>query len=733
MVGLEDIHWSDDLTLEVLEVLARLVPERRLLLIATYRSDELHPRAPMREWRARIVGRREAEEVRLARLSAADTSTMSMLLLGAAGPIPHDVTEAIQARTDGIPLHVEELLGLLADGPDVVADDVRRAGVPDTVEDAILARLDRRSDAAAVVARAGAVIGRSFDFDLLAEVTGLAPAELSAPLAELADHFILMPAQATGRYGFRHALICDAIYEHIPEPERRALHGRTADAASRRVDVGTGAFLALHFERAERQDEAFAAAVAAADAAAALSSHSEASALYRCALRTAPTDLDAGLHARLLEALGSSAAASDDNVAAAESFERARARYLEAGQPLAAAAVVGPLVAARHLLGDDLAERARRLREALTEIPTSPGLHGVSPDQAADRVRARLLSALASSYMLDRRLGPAVDHGTEARDLAELAGDPATMVEAATTLGVCHVFAGRPAEGWAMLEGAILDARAGHHEAVGARAYRMIGSTASVLVEYARAERWLREGIEDAERLERWNDRHYMAAHLAHVAWATGRWAEAEEVARRALADGRGGITTRTTALHVLGFVALGRGQLDTAIELLGEARVTGTRMGELQRLAPALWGLAEVALARDDAPAAIELSEEARAASAAVDDAAYVFPFLVTGTRAYLAAGDPHGARRWFEATSAPMLSRSIPGTLPAVDHARGLIGLAEGSTGRAKVDLLAAVAGLDCPRRAWEGTWARLDAARAHARTNQRPSGPAAGHDGT
>ena len=66
VLALEDLHWSDDLTLEVLEALARRVPDQRLLVIGTYRSDELFPRAPMREWRSRLLGRRQAEEVRLA-------------------------------------------------------------------------------------------------------------------------------------------------------------------------------------------------------------------------------------------------------------------------------------------------------------------------------------------------------------------------------------------------------------------------------------------------------------------------------------------------------------------------------------------------------------------------------------------------------------------------------------------------------------------------------------------
>ena len=251
-------------------------------------------------------------------------------------------------------------------------------------------------------------------------------------------------------------------------------------------------------------------------------------------------------------------------------------------------------------------------------------------------------------------------------------------------------------EGWSLLERPRSQARADHLDGQAARAYRMIGSCASVLVEYDRAERWLREGIEEAERHELWNHRHYMAAHLAHVLWATGRWAEADEIARRALADGRGGITTRITALHVLGYVALGRGELAAATAALEEARDLGSRMGELQRLSPALWGLAEVALARGDAATAAELAEEARVASAAVDDAAYLFPFLVTGH-----AGAPGLERPRVPPVAGSMRSphRSergrSRGPCPRIDHAEGLLATSEGATGRARTSLAAAVDG--------------------------------------
>src|SRR5258705_1372035 len=166
-----------------------------------------------------------------------------------------------------------------------------------------------------------------------------------------------------------------------------------------------------------------------------------------------------------------------------------------------------------------------------------------------------------------------------------MTGQEAAELNASVSLGAALVFAGRTAERWQLLETGVRRSVRHQHEAEAARSYRMIGSVASVVVEYERAQRWLLEGIEYAERVELWNHQHYMAAHLAHVRWATGDWADSESLATLALADGRGGLTTRITALHVLGYLALGRGQWDRARECLGEAREHGERMAELQRL----------------------------------------------------------------------------------------------------------------------------------------------------
>jgi DNA-binding CsgD family transcriptional regulator len=722
LIVLEDVHWADELSLDVLGHLARRLAGRPVLATAAYRSDELYPRLPMRELRARLVGQRLAEEIRLPRLTAAQTARMTSATLGR--PVPAQVLAAIQDRTDGIPLHVEEFLAAVDEDALTTQSAVQAAAVPDTLADAVLTRASRLSDCAREVAAAGAVLGRSFDFDLLTAITLADPDQVAGALRELQDAYLLLPGADAATFDFRHTLIRDTLYADIDLPLRRRLHDRAARAASERGY--RDAFVSAHFEQAQNFALGYARAVTAGREAAALSAHGEALELYRRAVRCQPADLPVRDRVWLLAAEGDEAAATDDNTAAAAAYRAAHDLALGAGGVRAAAALVPRMTSVGHLLGDRLETRIDALQAALASIDGTPGPDAeASPGgtATADSDRAALLSALAAAYMLARRLDEAIDLGYRAADAS---GDGEVALNTSVTLGSALLFAGRMDEGWRLLETAADQARDTKQEAEAARAYRMLGSSASVLVEYGRAERWLTEGIGYAEQVEMWNDRHYMAAHLAHVQWCTGDFDAAARTADYALADGRGGITTEITARYVLGYLALGRADWDSATDLLTEALAQGERMAELQRLSPPLWGLAEAARCRDDFDTAVQLCERGYEASAAVTDAAYLFPFLLTGTRAHLARGDVDAAAEWSDRVAAMVSARAIPGTLPAVGHSRGLILLATGELPAATQALEQASADWQAQRRFWEGSWALLDLATAALRS-RRPGAAA------
>ncbi|GAA4346310.1 helix-turn-helix transcriptional regulator [Angustibacter luteus] len=716
LIVLEDLHWADQLSLEVVAHLATRLPGRACLMLGAYRSDELYPRTAMRDWRSRLLSGRLAEEVRLPRMTAAQTATLASAVLGR--PAPAQVVAAIHDRSDGIPLHIEELLAAATDEATGVVREPDLRHVPDTLADAVLARAAALPDDVRAMASAAAVIGRSFDVDLLADVTAADAETVDRCLRELRSVYLVRTGAGPAGFDFRHALIRDALYDDVPLPRRRLLHERVAEAAVRRGYPD--AFVSAHYDQAGMSEPAYRHARAAARAAATISAHREALELDRRALRNAPADVAPAELADLLAALAGEAAAVDDNDSACEAFERAHDLRRADGDLVGAAALVAPLVSVTHLLGESLPLRVRRLQSALDSIEGLPD---------AEPVRAGLLSGLAAAYMLDRRLEESIRYGELSRALVQgsshgSGGERAADLNTAATLGSVLLFTGQLDAGHALLEESITRAVQGHEEAEAGRGYRMLGTSASVLVEYERAAGWLRRGIDYADAVELWNHRSYMSAHLAHVHWARGEWAEAEQTAEHALADGRGGITTRITALYVLGYVQLGRGELDAADDLLAQALQLGESMAELQRISPPLWGLAQSAALRGDHARAVELCERGYALSREVADAAYLFPFLVTGVRAHLSSDGSGGlARDWFGQVRDALVARSIPGTLPAVDHARGLLELDSGDLTAADASLTDAAAAWGALGRFWEGSWAVLDQATA-AVLGRRPA---------
>ncbi|MFI5953306.1 ATP-binding protein [Cryptosporangium sp. NPDC051539] len=701
VLALEDLHWADEMSLDVLDRAARRLREVPILVVGTYRSDELYPRSVLRTWRSRLLAQRAGEELRLRRLDRPSTAAMVAAITGAMAP---DVSVgALFTRSDGIPLHVEELLAA--------------PGVPETLADAVLTRAHELPEPAVAVAAAASVIGRSFDVDLLTAVTGTPPDEVDTALRELRDRFFVTPASET-TFDFRHALIRDALYADLAPHRRRRLHAQVADAA---LAGGFGdAFVSDQYERAQRPRPAFAHALAAARHATAISAHAEAAALYQRALRTIPDDLPGRDRADLLTALSIELVAVDDVPAAEAMLTRAHALWLELGEPVAAAALSPSLVTARHRLGTGLGHRTALLRAELDRL-------GERTDRPAEEARARILTSLSAVYMFDRRLDESLTYGSRARELALAVGDDNSRWCVDATIAPVLLFAGRMDEGWRLADATIADTLAAGAEPEASRAYQMVGSSAAVLVEYDAALRYLDEGIAYADRTEQFGDRNYMVSMRARVQWATGAWDEARPNAEHALADFSDTVLNRILAQQILGFLAIGRGHWAAAAGYLEPAYALGTELREVQRLSPTIWGLAELALHTGRHADAVDRCQEGYAGSAEVADAAYLAPFVVTGVRAYLASDDATGARSWLDRCAALLRLRNIPGTLPALDHAQGLLHLHEGQTGKAREALDRAGAEWDRRQQFWEGTQALLDRARCAYRS-RRPVDAAA-----
>lgn len=710
----DDLHWSDEVSLEVIGELARLGGDLPLLLLGGYRADEFPTGSIHREWRARLLSQRHAEEARLQPLTLDETAIATTLIMGGELPAPRDVVAAVHERTNGIPLHIEELLGALDDDARTDGRRIREAIVPDTIGDAVLARLSRLSDEARLVARAGAVVGRCFSPEVLAGMVDRTLAELEPTIDELVDAAILYPFDYVdqGYYDFRHQLLRDAVYSTVPPAQLRRFHAQAAEFGMS-LEGASIIHASRHYERAGLRPQAFRAALAAADEASRISARREAYELYRRAIDNMPANLPIDEQAALHERFADAAGAIEHNDECATASARARELYLEAGRPLEAAGLLIALsvLAARN--GVPHAELRAFTDRALTEIAEVP----VSEDR--EKLRAFLLNVRADDHLLASELTTARTRAREARGVAEAVGDRETVLEADLTLARIDISDGRYESGLRDGMRAAREARDAGYEGVGVTGFRNLAIMAARIMDPRAAEVALEEGLQYADAIEQSHCRQMMSTTTALLDWALGRWDEADERARHELVD-RGCRRGVIGSLDVIGLVALGRGRLDEARRWLDDSLSSGRRIGEVQFILTPLWALAETDLLGGDSVTAIDRCEEALAIAVTSGERALLIPFVVTGVRSLLAARRPDDTERWL-VRCRDHLAGWEPIAGAALAHGDGLVRMAGGTLSAARESLERAVRGWDERGRTWEGSWARLDLAHCLMRSNR------------
>jgi DNA-binding CsgD family transcriptional regulator len=712
LLAFEDLQWADDLSLEILTDLARQTRTMPLLLVGAYRNNEALDGAVLREWRARLVTQRLAEEIRLRRLTREETALMTTLILGTGLPAPRDVVEAVYARTDGVPLHIEELCNAL--GRERLADSraVMDAAVPETLEDATLARIGRMSAIAQSVARAGAVLGRSFNETVLAGIMNAPVDSLDDAIQELIDHDVLDRLDARGTFDFRHQLLRDALYRSVPSGDRRRFHARAAEFGAT-LEGASEIHASVHYERAGQTDEAFRTALAAGKQAMKLASHREAFELIRRAVDNMPSTLSDAEKAGVLLLASEASANVDRNVLAAELANRARDVALRAGSHQVAIEALLNLSDIARRDGESVAVRRERSRRLFDEIEAAP------PSDERDNLRAVALQLHAYIEADSGHLEDAIAALQQAREVCRRLGDTWGAEWVAMNIAQLRMLDGHVAEGLATMRSVGVTTRSAGREDFGVSCYRNVAMTAIRAMDYREAADGLDEGLRYAESVEQTFCGHWLASCEAVVSWADGRWDEALRQGGQASSD-PGSAGSRVMATWALGYVGVGRGQRSAAEEHLIPAAEFGRHAERLDMLLPAQWGLAEAALVAGDSARAIELCEDALSRARQEGERGLLAPFVVTGVRAYQLANRPEDAARWLE---------SIIGAIgpladvarPAIEHGTGLVRLAASATGSAREHLETAVRLWDARGRRWEGLWARLDLASTLVRSNR------------
>ena len=568
---LEDVHWADEATLELIRFLGRRLEGMALLAVVTFRDDEVGPGDPLTALLGDLATAPSVDRMHLPLLSADAVAT---LVADAGSGLDAD---ALYRRTDGNPFFVTEVLA------------AGSLDAPSTVRDAVLARLTALSPAARDVLGAAAVLGPGASLRLLGEVAGQ-PAEA---VDECVDHGMLVADQGGTGFSFRHEIARETVEASL-SAGARTRHHAAALAALIRLGGADDHRLAHHAAGSGHQEDAVRYSIAAAGDSGRLGAHREAAREYRLALRF-PEVLDREQTAALYDRLSYECYLTNEPDAALVARRRALELHAQADP---ASEAVGAAQRWMSRLFWFLGRGAEAERYADLAVATLEPL-------AAGHELAMALSNKAQLAMLAGRVPETLDWGRRAVELARSIGDRDVESHALNNIGTALLFGSDPLEGIARLHQSLDIAVTDDLHEHAARAYTNLGAGQIRNRVLAGADQDLRAGIAYcSERdLDAW--RLYMLAWLAVSMLELGRYAAAAQLAGEVIRNPNTPPVSRIPALVVAGTVALRRGDRGTADERLDEARDLAASTGEVQRIMPVAVARAEAAWSADNLDAA--------------------------------------------------------------------------------------------------------------------------------
>jgi DNA-binding CsgD family transcriptional regulator/tetratricopeptide (TPR) repeat protein len=563
---LEDLHWADRSTRTFVDFLARSLRGERVVLLLSYRTDELHRRHPLRTLLSELD---RLERARRVQLEPFERDELAEVLADILGEAPSaKLVQRLFERSEGNPLYTEELLAAGLDG---------RGAAPQSLRDAFMLRIERLSPDAQAAARVISA-GRALDEPTIAEVSGIEPDALHVALREAVSEQVLVACEPT-RLSFRHALLREALYDDLLPGERSELHLALARAFEDRADyendqgVELASAIARHYATAGDQPAALRATVQAALAAREVHAYGDAADLAERALDLWPRvpDADQMIPLDHIELLGIAAAAHGI------SGDPARSEVLLSR----ALKELDPDTDPRRY--SDLLARLSRSQWALNRgaeaIETAERALSMLPAGEVSRERASLLAQVARVRYLRGRYREALKEGREALDTAVAAGDRRSQSEVLNTLGMAGIVTGSVDGGTESLRRAIEIARDDDDIDGMGTAYSNLADTLSLAGRTAQALGVAKEGMAAVQGRLRAHD--WMSLTVSDLAFEAGDWVTAREhlVPSGAPLAGRQLIFRHLRAAEL----ALGVGDEETAAECLEDVEPLVARSSEPQ------------------------------------------------------------------------------------------------------------------------------------------------------
>ena len=437
---IEDVHWADQATRDLLGSLFTRLLDARIAVIVSYRSDDLHRRHPLRRTLAEWLRLPVVTRVYLDPLPADDVRALVRSLN--VSTIDEHELEIIVRRADGNAFFAEELVAAAEQCSDAQQ-------LPWQLADLLLVRLDRLSDDARQVVRVAAVGGRRVTHDMLEAVADLPGPRLDDALRDAIDAHVLQLTSSGRGYVFRHALLAEAVYDDLLPGERIRLHAAYAAVLAANPDR-RAAELARHARASHDLPTAYSASVSAGDEAMALAAPQEALQHYETALELAPLVPNApDDRSELILSAVEAADAAGHTLRGLKLARRALAELPADAEPIRRARLLLAVVTAA--LGNEIDGEALAL--------TSEALHLV-PDDTPTAFRARLLAMHARVALIMGQEVDAERTAREAVEVSEAVGCAASANDARTTLAHLARRTVDPLEAAALIETVIEQARA---------------------------------------------------------------------------------------------------------------------------------------------------------------------------------------------------------------------------------------------------------------------------------
>jgi DNA-binding CsgD family transcriptional regulator len=685
-VLLDDLHWSDEATLELLALIARPIRDHQLLIVGTYRSDDLSRSHPLRRLRHDLRRDRLLDEVALEPLTATEVTKQLTALLGAA-PSPR-LASLLYDRTGGTPFFVEELALALQDSDRLVAGPSgltlaldEHVPLPATVRDAVLVRTAPLSDRARAAAEKVAVVGHRFDLDIVG------CHDDAEDLAELIASGLLVD-EGNGWAAFRHPLARDAIYEAIPWLRRRELHREFAERLdSRGGDPGE---VAAHWLAARDPSRALDALLAAITSRATMHAYRDAARLGRQALDLWPEGergseriavLEAhAVHSELVGDLSEAARAQREVIAAR--------RASGAGRALADAE---RRIAGIYALQGDRA-RALAARRVSAEAYAAGGLPG---EAAAERlVIAQYLQSAAQH-------AEAADVAASARAEALRAGRVGLRARAMGLEGVARAKGGAAQEGLELIREGLSLALEHDLTAETAEVYQRLGTAREITGDYPGAADALGMAIGVCEASGADALQQVCLSCMAYVLRELGDWDEVDRLCERLILDDAPAADT-LVAEGVLGAIEAFRGRPRTALPLLTRCLETSLSLPVVSMVSDSAAALAWLFAHEGDDERAEEYCRLLLVRWEESEDHHYAVWGLRWACGWLAGRGAMELARACVNGLSSIATASGFPDALAALSCALGETALADGDAGTAADQLLRAVelhAGLQIP----------------------------------